>query len=72
MPSIPLLANGFVTIYESPDPERIFAYTPGLARLEGGRLHVLSRSGDHWARNAHDGNLITFHTIRDFWELAYI
>jgi len=32
------LANDFVTLYESPDPQRIFAYSPGLARLAGGRL----------------------------------
>jgi len=36
--SIPLLANEFVQLYESTDPERIYAYTPGLARLESGRL----------------------------------
>lgn len=34
----PLLANEFVTLYESPDPARIYAYTPGLTRLHGGRL----------------------------------
>ena len=32
------LANEFVTVYESPDPARIYAYTPGLVRLESGRL----------------------------------
>lgn len=36
--SIPLLANEFVQLYESSDAERIYAYTPGLARLESGRL----------------------------------
>ena len=34
-------------------------------------LLVLSRSGDERARSAHDGNLITFHRIRDFRELVY-
>ncbi len=34
-------------------------------------LHVLSRSGDPEAKTAHDGNLITFHTIRDFRSLVY-
>ena len=33
-----MLANEFVTLYESPDPARIFAYSPGLARLPSGRL----------------------------------
>ncbi len=32
------LANDFVTVYASPDPAKIFCYTPGLARLDRGRL----------------------------------
>jgi len=39
--------------------------------IVGEDLHILSRSGDERARSAHDGNLITFHTIRDFRRLAY-
>ena len=39
--------------------------------IDGDDLHVLSRSGDHRAKNAHDGNLITFHTIKGFRELVY-
>ncbi|MCP4641031.1 MAG: exo-alpha-sialidase [bacterium] len=34
-------------------------------------LHVLSRSGDDRAKSAHDGNLITFHTVKDFRALVY-
>jgi hypothetical protein len=34
-------------------------------------LVILSRSGDKRAKNPHDGNLITFHTIEDFRELVY-
>ncbi len=34
-------------------------------------LHVLSRSGDEQAKNAHDGNLITLHTIPNFRKLLY-
>lgn len=51
---------------------------PGEARhyasmvIDGDDLHVLSRSGDHRAKSAHDGNLITFHTIEDFRSLVYI
>jgi hypothetical protein len=51
--------------------------TPRQARhyasmcFDGDDLHVLSRSGDHRARSAHDGNLITFHTVRDFRGLVY-
>ncbi len=39
--------------------------------IDGEDLHVLSRSGDERARTAHDGNLITFHTVRNFRGLAY-
>jgi hypothetical protein len=39
--------------------------------FDGDDLHVLSRSGDARAKNAHDGNLITFHTVRRFRELVY-
>jgi hypothetical protein len=39
--------------------------------IDGEDLHVLSRSGDERAQNAHDGNLITFHTVKDFRRLVY-
>ena len=39
--------------------------------IDGDDLHILSRSGDINARSAHDGNIITFHTIRDFRGLIY-
>ncbi len=39
--------------------------------IDGDDLHVLSRSGDARAKNAHDGNLITFHTVKRFRELVY-
>ncbi len=39
--------------------------------IDGDDLHVLSRSGNHLAKDAHDGNLLTFHTIRDFRKLVY-
>ncbi len=51
--------------------------TPGEARhyasmaIDGDDLHVLSRSGDSRAKSAHDGNLITFHTVRNFRKLVY-
>lgn len=32
------LANDFVTLYESPDPARVYCYTPGIERLPSGRL----------------------------------
>ena len=39
--------------------------------IDGDDLHVLSRSGDHRAKSAHDGNLITFHTVKNFRSLVY-
>ncbi|MBT6149705.1 MAG: exo-alpha-sialidase, partial [Gemmatimonadetes bacterium] len=39
--------------------------------IDGKDLHVLSRSGDARAHSAHDGNLITLHTIPSFRELVY-
>ena len=39
--------------------------------IDGEDLHVLSRSGDELARDPHNGNLITFHTIKDFRKLDY-
>ena len=39
--------------------------------IDGDDLHVLSRSGDHRAKSAHDGNRITFHTVRGFRGLVY-
>lgn len=50
---------------------------PGQSRnyasmvIDGPDIHVLSRSGDARAKNAHDGNLITFHTVRQFRDLVY-
>lgn len=32
------LAQEYVTVFESPDPQRVFAYSPGITRLESGRL----------------------------------
>ena len=39
--------------------------------IDGDDLHILSRSGDERAKSAHDGNLITFHTVRHFRDLVY-
>lgn len=39
--------------------------------IDGEDLHIASRSGDENAKSAHNGNMITFHTIKDFRELIY-
>ena len=38
MNRVPLLADDFTVMYESPDPSTVYCYTPGLARLPDGRL----------------------------------
>lgn len=38
--------------------------------IDGANLHVLSRSVDERAESGHNGNLITFHTVRGFRELV--
>jgi len=45
------LANDFVTVYESPDAETIFCYTPGLERLADGRLVATLDLGGPGVRN---------------------
>lgn len=39
--------------------------------IDGDDLHVLMRSADADAVNAHNSNLITFHTVRKFRDLVY-
>lgn len=39
--------------------------------IDGDDLHILSRSGDSRANSAHNCNLITFHTVKDFRRLVY-
>jgi len=39
--------------------------------FDGDDLVILSRSGDHTAKSAHDGNIITFHRVYDFRNLVY-
>jgi hypothetical protein len=58
---------GMVTMGKTPREARHYA---SLA-IDGDDLIVLSRSGDHRAKSAHDGNLITFHRVPRFRELAY-
>ncbi len=38
VPKVPLLADDFVTLFTSPDPKNVYAYTPGIIRLSSGRL----------------------------------
>src|SRR5690606_26150143 len=58
---------GLVAVGGSPGEARHYA----AMAIDGGDLVILSRSGDSRARSAHDGNLITFHRVRDFRGLVY-
>ncbi len=39
--------------------------------IDGNDLVVLSRSGDERAKTPHDGNIITFHRVKNFGSLVY-
>lgn len=39
--------------------------------FDGDDLVILSRSGDYRAQSAHNGNLITFHRVKNFRDLVY-
>ena len=43
----------------------------GSMVIDGENLCILSRSGDKRAASAHNGNLITFHTVKNFRKLVY-
>jgi len=58
---------GIVDMTSAPREARHYASMD----IDGDDLIVLSRSGDARARNAHDGNLITFHRVRNFRDLVY-
>lgn len=58
---------GLVTAGDSPRQSRHYA----SMAIDGDDLCVLSRSGDARAKDAHNGNLITFHRVARFRELIY-
>ncbi len=58
---------GLVAAGKTPKESRHYASMD----IDGDDLVVLSRSGDARAGSAHDGNLITFHRVRNFRDLVY-
>jgi hypothetical protein len=44
-------------------------YGPGV--IDGEDLQVLCRSASQAAENAHDADMLTFHTVRNFRSLVY-
>ena len=39
--------------------------------IDGDDIVIVSRSGDERARTAHDGDIVTFHRVKDFRKLIY-
>lgn len=58
---------GLVAKVDSPKASRHYASMD----IDGDDLVILARSGDERAKSAHDGNLITFHRVKNFRELVY-
>ncbi len=58
---------GVVAIGDSPKESRHYA----AMDFDGKDLVILSRSGDKDAHSAHEGNMITFHRVKNFRDLVY-
>jgi hypothetical protein len=56
-------------VASGPSPKQARHYASMV--IDGDDLHVLSRSGDARALDAHNANLITLHTVRAFRDLVY-
>ena len=56
-------------VSQGPGPKQSRHYAS--MAVDGDDLHILSRSGDQRAASAHNGNLITFHTVMGFRDLVY-
>ncbi len=58
---------GLVCKSESPKEARHYA----AMDIDGDDLIILSRSGDKNAKDAHEGNMATFHRVKNFRDLVY-
>ncbi len=58
---------GLVAVGDSEKQSRHYA----AMAIDGDDLRILSRSGDGRAVSAHNGNLITLHTVKKFRDLVY-
>ena len=58
---------GLVATGDSPKQARHYASMD----IDGNDLVILSRSGDANAKSAHEGNIITFHRVKNFRALVY-
>lgn len=58
---------GLVSKGDSPKQSRHY----GTMDIDGEDLVIVSRSGDQDCASAHNGNMITFHRIKDFRSLIY-
>lgn len=60
----------FAGLVDSTDSPRQARHYASMA-IDGSDLVILSRSGDARAESAHEGNIITFHRVKNFRELVY-
>lgn len=58
---------GLVAMTDDPRQARRYASMV----IDGDHLHVLSRSGTEHAHDAHNGDVLSFHTVQDFRNLVY-
>lgn len=58
---------GLVAVGNTPKEARHYASMD----IDGDDLIILSRSGNEHAKSSHDGNIITFHRVKNFRDLVY-
>jgi photosystem II stability/assembly factor-like uncharacterized protein len=63
--------SGDLRILRSDDAGTTWVEAVDFTHGDGNDLVILSRSGDTLVKSAHDGNLITFHRVKNFRELVY-
>lgn len=64
------LANDYVAVCRSPDPARIYCYTPGLVRLDTGRLiATMDFGGAGWKKGEPRGHIFASDDHGKTWSL---
>ena len=56
-------------VAKTEDPRQARHYASMV--IDGDDLHILSRSGTELAHNAHNGDVLSFHTVKNFRSLVY-
>jgi hypothetical protein len=60
----------FAGLVDKTDKDRQPRSYPSMT-IDGDDLVIVARSGDEESKNAHDGNIVTLHRIKDFRNLVY-